>query len=230
MPRLIRAGIFSLISHHGDIAELPHVSPKYEVVPLYASQWVLPEFFQPRPLGDRDIDLIMVANFATVKRHWALFSALRQLPARFKIHLIGQDQDGRTAQTLRQEAAWYGVADRFTIQSNVPNYMDVAAAMCRARASVILSQREGSCVVVAESMFANTPGRIATRRRNRLAGVHQPGHGPLFAAWELGGTANRVDRAGGRFHPAGLGGAKHRLLPKQPVAQRLAQATRSAGL
>jgi glycosyltransferase involved in cell wall biosynthesis len=148
--------IYSLISNHADIADLPHVASNHVVVPLYASQWVLPELFQPRPLAERDIDLIMVANFAKVKRHIALFSALRKLPARFRVHLIGQDQDGRTAQTLHEEAGCYGVARRFTVQSNA-RYHEVAGALCRARASVILSRREGSCVVVTESMFANTP-------------------------------------------------------------------------
>jgi glycosyltransferase involved in cell wall biosynthesis len=193
--------IFSLISHHSDIADLPHVSPKYEVVPLYASQWVLPEFFQPRPLEQRDIDLIMVANFATVKRHWALFSALRKLPARFKVHLIGQDQDGRTAQTLREEAGLYGVADRFTIQSNVPHYADVAAALCRARASVILSQREGSCVVVAESMFANTPVGLLQNAEIGSRAFINPATGRFLQHRNLAGQLAELIERAGEFTP-----------------------------
>jgi glycosyltransferase involved in cell wall biosynthesis len=149
--------IYSVISHESDIAELPTVAANYVAIPLYASHWVMPELLQPKPLKERDVDLIMVANFAKVKRHLALFAALRGMPSRFKVLLIGQDQDGRTEETLRKEAAYYGVADRFTVQSNVPDYLDVGRALCRARASVILTRREGSCVVVAESMFANTP-------------------------------------------------------------------------
>ena len=70
--------------------------------------------------------------------------------------LVGQSQGGRTADTIRSEAGWYGVADRVTVLSHVTNET-LADCLCRAKVSVILSRREGSCVVVAESMFADTP-------------------------------------------------------------------------
>jgi glycosyltransferase involved in cell wall biosynthesis len=147
---------FTLISNAGDLAVLPSVAKNLVVVPLYASHWVQPELFQPMPLAQRDVDLIMVANFAKFKRHFALFAALRKMPGNLRVLLIGQDQDGRTAETLLREAGYFGVAGRVTIQSNV-SYPGVSEALGRSRASVILSRREGSCVVVAESLFANTP-------------------------------------------------------------------------
>jgi hypothetical protein len=73
-----------------------------------------------------------------------------------RVLLVGQDQDGRSADTIRELARWYGVADRFTILSNQP-HREVAKLFCQARASVVLSKREGSCVVVAESLFADAP-------------------------------------------------------------------------
>jgi hypothetical protein len=51
------------------------------------------------------------------------------------------------------------VQDRFVQLSNQP-YCEVTKWFCQARASVMLSKREGSCVVVAESMFADTPVAI----------------------------------------------------------------------
>jgi glycosyltransferase involved in cell wall biosynthesis len=148
--------LFTLISHAEEIDLLPAISPNYTVVPLYASSWVNPQRFQPLPRSQRDIDLIMVANFAKFKRQFALFGALRQLPRQLRVLLIGQDQDGRTAETIRDEARCYGVADRFDVLSHQPND-EVARCLCRARTSVILTRREGSCVVVAESLFADTP-------------------------------------------------------------------------
>jgi hypothetical protein len=147
---------YSLISNAGDAAILAQVAPNVVVVPLYASSWVLPSFFEPRPQSARTIDLTMVANFAKFKRHYVLFDALRCMRHARRIRLIGQDQDGRTAATIRSEAECYGVAERIQIESNVP-YERVAAALCESRASVILSRREGSCVAVAESMFADAP-------------------------------------------------------------------------
>jgi glycosyltransferase involved in cell wall biosynthesis len=81
---------------------------------------------------------------------------LRELPRELRVLLVGQDQEGRDAETIREVARWYGVADRFSILGNQP-YSAVAEMFCQARSSIVLSKREGSCVVVTESMFADTP-------------------------------------------------------------------------
>ena len=158
-PRLYPGPIFSLISNPEDQAALPRISDKFVVVPLYASQWVNPSLFTPLPRSERTIDLLMVANWAKFKRHFVLFSALRAMPPSLRIVLIGQDGEGRTAQTILEEARSYGVADRFELRTN-QNYSEVVRTFGAARASVILSRREGSCVVVTESMFADTPVAI----------------------------------------------------------------------
>jgi glycosyltransferase involved in cell wall biosynthesis len=158
-PALYPDPVFTLISNPRDLQVLPRVSDKLMVVPLYASSWVNPELFAPLPRHQRPYDLIMVASFGKVKRHQALFAALRAMPRALRLLLIGQDQDGRTAATIRALARGYGVADRFELRSN-QSYAEVAQAFCQARASVVLSRREGSCVVVAESLFADTPAAV----------------------------------------------------------------------
>ncbi len=148
--------LFTLISNGSDVAALPGVSDKFVVVPLFASSWVNPARFTPKPKSERVFDLIMVANFAKFKRHHVLFRALRLMPRAFRILLIGQNQDTRNAASVEEEARWYGVHERFTLRVN-QTYAEVTQALCDSRASVILSRREGSCVVVAESMFADAP-------------------------------------------------------------------------
>jgi glycosyltransferase involved in cell wall biosynthesis len=145
-----------LISHRQDLQLLPQLGSNVQPVPLSASSWVFSELYRPLPREQCDIDLIMVANFGKFKRHHVLFRALRQMPRDLRLHLIGQEQDGRTAETLHQLARVYGVEGRFTLQVDARS-PDVVKALCRSRASVILSRNEGSCVVVAESLFANTP-------------------------------------------------------------------------
>jgi glycosyltransferase involved in cell wall biosynthesis len=155
-PHAYPEPIFTLISNALDLDVLPRVSSRLIVVPLYASHWVNPDLYQPLPKADRPYDLIMVASWGKVKRHHLFFSALRSMPKELRVLLVGQDQEGRTADTIREMARWYGVADRFTILSNQP-FREVTKLFCQARASVVLSKREGSCVVVAESMFADAP-------------------------------------------------------------------------
>jgi glycosyltransferase involved in cell wall biosynthesis len=155
-PQALSGPVFTLLSHAEEQRLFGRIAPQYVVVPLFASSWVNPDIFEPLPRARRDLDLVMVANFARFKRHFALFKALRTMPPHLRILLIGQDEGRRNAETVLAAARSYGVADRFTLVRNAP-WQSVADALCRARASAILSRREGSCVVVAESLFADTP-------------------------------------------------------------------------
>lgn len=155
-PHVYPGKILSMISHADDLRILPRLSPNLSVVPLYASSWVHPDLYQPLPFARKDIDLVMIANFSEYKRHFALFRALRDMPRNTRVVLIGRPLRDRTGQVLRQEAAAYGVADRFELLENATD-AQVNAAVAGAKVSVILSRQEGSCVAVVESMFANTP-------------------------------------------------------------------------
>lgn len=155
-PQAYPEPVFTLISNAHDREVLPRISNRWIVVPLYASSWVNPDLYQPLPKEERAYDLLMVASWGKVKRHQALFSALRSMPKDLRVLLVGQDQEGRSADTIRELASWYGVADRFTILSN-QRYAEVTKLFCQARSSIVLSKREGSCVVVAESLFADAP-------------------------------------------------------------------------
>lgn len=155
-PEAYPTKTFTLISNEREQEVLPRISPKFIPLPLYGSSWVNPQLYHPLPPRKRDIDILMVANWAKFKRHFALFKALRRMPPELQVLLIGQDQDGRTADTILAEARAYGVRDRLTLMKDVP-YDRVAEAFCRAKTSIILSRREGSCVAVAESLFADTP-------------------------------------------------------------------------
>lgn len=158
-PRAYPDSYFTGISNPEDQATIPRIASTIRVLPIYASQWVNPDLFQPKPHAHREFDLVMVASWGKVKRHQALFSAMRAMPRDTRVLLVGQDQEGRTAETIRALAASYGVAGQVTIAANQP-YPAVARHLANARASVVLSRREGSCVVVAESLFADTPAAL----------------------------------------------------------------------
>ncbi len=155
-PRLYPDPIFCLISNQRDLVLFPRISDKYKMVPLYASSWVDPREFSPVPFAEKNIDIFVLANFAKYKRHHALFVALRDLPRNYRVLLVGQRERGRSKDTMLREAAAFGVRDRFKIGENVTDE-ELHDSFVRAKISLILSRREGSCVAVVESMFANTP-------------------------------------------------------------------------
>jgi hypothetical protein len=154
-PVMFPDPIFTLISNEKDLGHFARISDHYIPVPLFASSWVNPQWYVPVPFEKKDVDIFMLANFAKYKRHWVLFDALGRMPSSVRVLLIGQ-ADTRTADDLRAEARAFGAQDRFDLIVNAPD-ATVFAAFARAKTSVILSRREGSCVAVAESMFANTP-------------------------------------------------------------------------
>jgi len=155
-PLLYPGEIICLISNERDLSHFPRMSDKYKMLPLYASNWVDPRKYTPVSLAEKDIDIFMLANFAKYKRHHAFFAAMRDLPCHLRIVLVGQQDSGRTRETLLEEAAAFGVRDRFEIRENVSE-QELHDTFVRAKTSLILSRREGSCVAVVESMFANTP-------------------------------------------------------------------------
>jgi glycosyltransferase involved in cell wall biosynthesis len=148
--------LFIGISHDADMAAYRTFSPIVEPLPILASDWVDPDLYTPEPARDREIDILMVANFLRFKRHWLLFDALRRMRRDLRVMLIGIPQPGRTKQDLLEEARAFGARQDFEIATDIPIEL-VARHQCNAKISVILSRREGSCVAVAESLFADTP-------------------------------------------------------------------------
>lgn len=148
--------VFSHLSDPNDAAILPRMAPNYVVVPLLCSSWVNPDWYEPVPFEKKDIDIFMLANFGKYKRHFLLFKALRRLPRSTRVLLIGQHNAGRTRETLMAEARAYGVEGRFELEENATD-AEVFSAFARAKTSLILSRREGSCIAVVESIMANTP-------------------------------------------------------------------------
>jgi glycosyltransferase involved in cell wall biosynthesis len=156
--------LYTLLSHFDDAATMRRLSDRLVPVPLLASSWVDPAAFDPYLGRPKRLDLVMVANFARFKRHWLFFNTLRRLPAHYRVRLLGVPLDGRTEHDLREEARAFGVADRFELIVR-PTRAQVMESLCQARVSLIFSGLEGSCIAVAESLFADTPvGLFRTAR------------------------------------------------------------------
>lgn len=122
-------------------------------LPFHASSWVAPSLYSPRP---KNIDILMVANFGTYKRHYLLFEALKMLPENLKVVLAGRPLGARTSDVLLNEAKHYGVENRFELMES-PSDEKISELLCQAKLVLGLSGREGSYVSLAEALFANTP-------------------------------------------------------------------------
>jgi len=148
--------VFMQISNSSDMLLYGRFNHNIRPIPIMASDWINPAFYQPKPHSQRGIDLLVVAGWGRVKRHWTLFNALKKMRKGLRVVLIGQDMDGRTAADVLNEARVFGVANRIEMICDA-RIEDVARHQCDSKASVILSAREGACVVVSESLFADAP-------------------------------------------------------------------------
>ena len=181
---LSRDPLFIGISNRSDVESYRLLAPVIEPVPLLASDWTHPGYYNPRPHAERDVDVLMVANFLPFKRHWLLFEALRRMRRDLRVVLIGIAAPGRTADVLRAEARAFGVPHDLEILSGVPNTV-VGSYQERSKVQLIFSRREGSCVATAEALFAGCP-----------VGMMQDAH--------VGSKAYINPRTGELFRRAGL--------------------------
>jgi len=90
-------------------------------VPLLSSSWVDPTLFATDEPVAKEYDIVMLANFATYKRHFSFFRMLKKLPRETKVLLLGRPLRDRSEATIRYEASLAGVEDRITIKQGLPD-------------------------------------------------------------------------------------------------------------
>ncbi|HEY2029049.1 MAG TPA: glycosyltransferase [Myxococcales bacterium] len=167
--------IFTLLSNFADREAFARFSPKLRPVPLLASSWVDPEVFAAGAAA-KEFDVVMVANFSPYKRHGALFAvlrALRRIGRKPRVLLAGVPWQGRTADTLRELATAYGVADQIEVRVNLGDEQ-LRDAIRSARVALIFSLIEGSCVAAAECLMLDVPlGMLATAHIGSKAFVNE---------------------------------------------------------
>ena len=119
LPEIYPDPVIWTINMQRDLDDLARIAPKNTIVPLLCSNWVNPALLKPRPFHEKDIDILIVANWGKYKRHHVFFDALRELPASTRVLLVGHSDGQRTDEVLRAEAATFGVAGRFELRQRV---------------------------------------------------------------------------------------------------------------
>ena len=83
-------------------------------VPVAANYWVDYRSMETLPEKRRDIDVIMVAAWAAIKRHWRFFrtlAVLRRRGYRLRVALVGYRYD-KTIDEIRARANYFGIGDQ----------------------------------------------------------------------------------------------------------------------
>jgi len=142
-------------SSREDQALCADFGPLCRPLPFQASSWVSYALYEHLQ-ADKIIDVLMLANFNSYKRHWRLFEAMRDMPASLRVVLAGRPFGGRTAGTLLAEADAFGVRERIEIRED-PSDREVAMLLASAKVFCALSQREGSYIAIAEALMAGAP-------------------------------------------------------------------------
>ena len=192
--------VFMQISNPSNMELYARFHHNIRPIPIMASDWINPDFYEPKPHSQREIDILMVAGWSHVKRHWLLFRALRKMSPRLRVVLIGQDADGRTADDVFREAKAFGVDDRIQMIQDA-SIGEVTKHQCNSKTSIILSAREGSCVVVAESLFADTPVAMMHDAHVGSRAYINPQTGPLLRAATMHAQLSEMLERSASFSP-----------------------------
>ena len=152
----LRGTVFVQACNYDEIPWIEQFNPRLKCLPCIACDWINPECYQPKSFAERQIDILMVSNWAPFKRYWQLFDALRRMPRDLRITMIGQEEGGHTLAMLRDQAALFGVKQDISFLENI-SIDEVNRHQCDSKISLIMSRREGCCVAAVESLFANSP-------------------------------------------------------------------------
>jgi len=127
-------------------------------VPVAANYWVDYRSMETLPEKRRDIDVIMVAAWAGIKRHWRFFrtlAVLRRRGHRLRVALVGYRYD-RTIDDIRAQANYFGIGDQVELFERL-SQREVSALLSRSKVHVLWSRRECANRAIVEAMLADVP-------------------------------------------------------------------------
>ncbi len=120
-----------------------------------ANHWVDDRVFYPIDGVDKIYDVVMVAIWADVKRHYHLFEALSKIDKEMRIALVGAPW-GKTIEQIKEEADYYGVLHRIDFFERLPQ-ADINILLNQSKCFLLLSKKEGPNKAIIEAMYADVP-------------------------------------------------------------------------
>ncbi|MDI1310846.1 hypothetical protein [Prosthecobacter sp.] len=147
--------VFVQACNPDEYASLEGFHPRLKCLPVMPCDWIMPDLYQPKPMAERTRDIMMVAFWGPVKRHWEFFDMLTKLPADLRVTMVGQTDGIRNKDDMIRIARDLGVKQELEVYQSIP-IQQVAELQCDAKVSVIMTRREGCCVAAVESLFAGS--------------------------------------------------------------------------
>ncbi len=145
-----------------DTAFLNRVSTALVPVSVSSNTWVDSRVFRPLfDVGNKDIDVVMVAGWGKYKRHWAFFRALRTLRRSgrsLRVALVGYHL-GEQWESIYDQAKYFGVQDLLEIYNDLTQ-SEVNQILNRTKVHILWARREGVNRAIIEAMFANVPSIV----------------------------------------------------------------------
>jgi len=130
-----------------------------EPVRLGPADWISPDDFPEIGAGDREYDVVMVANWGRAKQHRRLFRSLSKITEPLRILLIGFPWDGRTRDDIMSEARRLGPNIEVEVKEQLA-YKEVVRLLGHSKVLVFLSKKEGDNKAVVEGFFADVPAIV----------------------------------------------------------------------
>lgn len=129
--------------------------PRLKSLPVMPCDWIRPDLYHPKPMNERTRDIMMVAFWAPVKRHWDFFDMLSKLPASLKVTMVGQTDGVRNKDDMIRIARDMGVKQELDVHQSIP-IQKVAELQSDSKVNIITTRREGCCVAAVEALFAGS--------------------------------------------------------------------------
>lgn len=123
-----------------------------------SSDWTNDRVFHPLGI-EKKYDIIMVALWGDIKRHYLLFDAVRKMhDPTYKICLCGGEW-GRVQRDFEDMAELYGIRDQIDFYEKQPS-TEVNKLLNQSKVSILLTLKEGANRALFEGFFADVPGVV----------------------------------------------------------------------
>ncbi|MCF6312303.1 MAG: glycosyltransferase [Verrucomicrobiales bacterium] len=149
----ISGPVFVIPCNYKESEKLNQFHPRIHPLSCLACDWLNPDFFDPKPWVNREIDILMVSNWAPFKRHWHFFDILQKLPADLKVVCVGQPEGSFTLEHIKELQKTHNAPQHIEYLERIP-IEKVNELQCNSKIAIILSRREGCCVAAVEGMMA----------------------------------------------------------------------------